>query len=91
MQSDMWVAVADLTPVDEEILDVLQEGARTQSYIVDEIGRSRNHVHNRLQILAGSGYIENIHRKTALYELVEDPRETAEIEDEDEDEAAGGE
>ena len=62
-----------LTNVDKEILDLLREGRATQSYIVDEIGRSRQYVHNRLGILTAAGYLENIHPKTALYELVGDP------------------
>ncbi|WP_049972629.1 winged helix-turn-helix transcriptional regulator [Haladaptatus cibarius] len=62
-----------LTNVDKEILELLREGRATQSYIVDEIGRSRQYVHNRLGILTAAGYLENIHAKTALYELVGDP------------------
>lgn len=62
-----------LTDVDKEILAFLREGRATQSYIVDETGRSRQYVHNRLGILGAAGYLENIHKKTALYELVDDP------------------
>ncbi|SIR94345.1 Winged helix-turn-helix DNA-binding [Haladaptatus litoreus] len=62
-----------LTNVDKEILEILRGGRATQSYIVDETGRSRQYVHNRLGILTAAGYLENIHTKTALYELVGDP------------------
>ncbi|WP_435158036.1 winged helix-turn-helix transcriptional regulator [Haladaptatus sp. DFWS20] len=65
--------MVSLTDVDKEILEILRGGRATQSYIVDETGRSRQYVHNRLGILTAAGYLENIHRKTALYELVGDP------------------
>ncbi|MFB9806762.1 helix-turn-helix transcriptional regulator [Haladaptatus pallidirubidus] len=65
--------MVSLTDVDKEILELLREGRATQSYIVDETGRSRQYIHNRLGILAAAGYLENIHAKTALYELVDDP------------------
>ena len=70
--------MVSLTETDEDILDVLQEGRGTQRYIVDESGRSRQHVHVRLQVLSAAGYVENIHPTTALYELQEDPRENSE-------------
>ena len=62
-----------LTNVDKEILEILRGGRATQSFVVDETGRSRQYVHNRLGILTAAGYLENIHTKTALYELVGDP------------------
>nr|WP_227356086.1 winged helix-turn-helix domain-containing protein [Haladaptatus salinisoli] len=65
--------MVSLTDVDKEILELLRDGRATQSYIVDETGRSRQYVHTRLGILAAAGYLENIHAKTALYELVSDP------------------
>ena len=65
--------MVSLTTVDKEILEILRAGRATQSYIVDEIGRSRQYVHNRLGILTAAGYLKNIHTKTALYELVGDP------------------
>lgn len=65
----------DLTNADHEILDLLTEGRCTQGYIVDTTGLSRQGVHNRLNVLAAAGYIEKLHGPTALYELVEDPRE----------------
>lgn len=64
-----------LTDADEEILDLLEEGARTQGYLVDETGMSRQHVHNRLKILLAGDYLKLIHESTALYEIREDPRD----------------
>jgi DNA-binding IclR family transcriptional regulator len=68
----------DRTPADEDILEILREGARTQSYIVDETGLSRTHVRNRLQLMEAYGWVENLHEKTALWELRNDPDEDAE-------------
>jgi uncharacterized membrane protein len=65
----------DLTETDNEILDLLLEGRCTQGYIVDRTDRSRQQIHNRLNILRAAGYIERIHDSTALYELVDDPRD----------------
>lgn len=65
----------ELTDVDEAILDELQQGARTQGFLVDELGQPRYKVHERLKLLTAAGYIENIHENTALYELRDDPRE----------------
>lgn len=64
-----------LTDADHAILDLLAEGRCTQGYITDETGLSRQGVHNRLNVLTAAGFIEKIHEGTALYELVEDPRE----------------
>jgi len=66
----------DLTETDHEILNLLREGRCTQGYIVDKAERSRQQIHNRLNILRAAGYIERIHESTALYELVNDPRES---------------
>ena len=66
----------DLTESDEEILDELQRGSRTKGALVDATGLHRNTVGHRLDILEASGLIDQIHDSTALYELVDDPRET---------------
>lgn len=68
----------DITETDREILRLLQQGRCTQGYLVDETSRSRQQVHNRLNILRAAGYVDRIHGSTALYELVEDPRKRAE-------------
>lgn len=65
----------DLSGADRAIIDVLREGARTQAYIVDETGYSRQHVYNRLQVLQAGGIVERIHDRSALYELANDPQD----------------
>lgn len=61
--------------IDCEIIDELTEGARTQGYLVDKTGRSRNQIHTRLNLLAAAEFIENVHENTSLWELKEDPRD----------------
>jgi hypothetical protein len=62
----------DRTDADEQILDLLREGARTQAYLVDETGR--------LQLMEARGWVENLHRQSALWELKADPDEDGEQE-----------
>ncbi|WP_458210943.1 hypothetical protein [Haladaptatus sp. NG-SE-30] len=64
----------ELTALDEAILDELNEGARTQGFLVDATEKPRYKVHERLKLLTAVGYVENIHENTALYELQVDPR-----------------
>ena len=68
----------DLTALDEAILDELDQGARTQGFLVDATAEPRYKVHERLKLLVAAGYIENIHENTALYELRDDPRNDSE-------------
>ena len=68
----------DVTPATEQVLDVLVEGRATPGMIADETGLSRNTVHNQLRSLRAGDYIQYAHKGTAVYELVEDPRESAE-------------
>ncbi|WP_096389994.1 hypothetical protein [Halopenitus persicus] len=68
----------ELTTLDEAILDELNEGARTQGFLVDATGEPRYKVHERLKLLVAAGHIENIHENTALYELRADPRNDSE-------------
>ena len=68
----------ELTTLDEAILDELNEGARTQGFLVDATGEPRYKVHERLKLLVAAGHIENIHENTALYELRTDPRRDSE-------------
>lgn len=66
-----------LTTVDHEILTVLSlECSRTQGYLVDRTGRSRQQIHTRLQILTGQQILRSVHYPTAAYELIHDPRDT---------------
>jgi DNA-binding IclR family transcriptional regulator len=67
----------DLTETDHRILDALAEGRCTTGYLADELDRSRQHVHNRLAVLLAAEYVRKVHDGTALYELVEDPRDAS--------------
>lgn len=64
-----------LKSADEEILEELDEGARTKGYLVDETGYHRNWIGHRLEVLEASGAITCLHRSTALYKIRNDPRE----------------
>jgi Fe2+ or Zn2+ uptake regulation protein len=73
----------DLTPTDRDILDVLKTrresgepwGIATKGRLVDETGRSRNSVYNRLEILDAHGHVDVIHEGTREFKFVSDPRE----------------
>ena len=65
----------DLTDADQAILDELQAGARTKKYIIDETGLHRNTVGNRIDVLEAGDVVRSLHETTALYELVDDPRD----------------
>lgn len=59
-----------------EVLDVFQEhGYATTGMLVDETGYSRPTVSKRLDRLHAAGKIEYVHEPTALWQLLEDPRE----------------
>ena len=64
----------DLTDADKEILDRLADGRCTVGYLAEETSYSRQHVHNRLNVLLAADYIRKVHDPTGLYELREDPR-----------------
>lgn len=61
-----------LNPTDHAILDMLEEGRCTPSFIADRHDYTRGNVKNRLDRLVEHGYVENLAH--GLYELVEDPR-----------------
>lgn len=65
----------ELTDADKTILDVLSNGRCTVGYLADKTGYSRQHVHNRLNVLLAAEYVEKIHEPTGLYELRTDPRD----------------
>lgn len=72
----MAVSVSvDLTAADAEILDVLAEGRGTVGYVARETGYTPEHVGTRMKMLAAAGYLDVVDEPTALYELIEDPRE----------------
>lgn len=72
----------DLTATDRDILRVLKRdrdgsgpwGRATKGYLVDETGRSRNSVYNRLEVLDAHGHVRELHGGTRLFEFVDDPR-----------------
>jgi predicted transcriptional regulator len=60
----------ELSQTDENILDMLEEGRCTPSYISDELDLSRQHITNRLRRLEEHEIVEKVHR--GLYELEEE-------------------
>jgi DNA-binding MarR family transcriptional regulator len=64
----------DLTDADKKILDKLSRGRCTVGYLADEIDYSRQHIHNRLNVLLAAEYVRKVHDPTDLYELRHDPR-----------------
>jgi DNA-binding IclR family transcriptional regulator len=64
----------DIVAADEAILSLLSDGRCTVGYIADETEYSRQHIHNRLNVLVAAGYVEKRHDATGLYELRTDPR-----------------
>lgn len=70
----------ELTDADRAILDMLGQGRCTVGYISDEIDYSRQHIHNRLNVLLAAGYVEKVHDPTGLYELQNESVEGAKTE-----------
>lgn len=64
----------DLVPADEAILSLLAEGRCTVGYLADETEYSRQHVHNRLNVLVAADFVDKTHDPTGLYEIRQDPR-----------------
>lgn len=59
-----------------DVLDTFEEhGYATTGMLVDVTGYSRPTVSKRLDKLHAAGCIEYVHEPTALWQLVEDPRE----------------
>jgi len=71
----------DLMDPDEAILDALKDGRATKGALIDWTGYSRNTVYHRLQVLEAAGLIECAHEGTRLFELVEDPRDSDDRDD----------
>lgn len=64
----------DLTSADHAILTCLAEGRCTVGYLTEKCDYSRQHIHNRLNVLVAAEYVRKRHDPTGLYELIEDPR-----------------
>lgn len=67
----------DLTGADHEIIEMLADGRCTVGYLAEELTYSRQHIHNRLNVLVAAEYVKKRHDPTGLYELVRDPRKKA--------------
>lgn len=63
----------EMNPTDHVVIEMLQEGRCTPTYIAEEQGYSRQNVTNRLNRLTEHGYVRRLSR--GLYELINDPRE----------------
>jgi len=61
----------ELNPADKRILVELEAGVRNPSWLADELGYSRQYVHQRLQLLVAAEYVENLGH--GLYKLDELP------------------
>lgn len=62
-----------LTPTDEEILDLLQEGRVTAPYVAEKLDKSLEYVRSRLVRFMEHEHVIRVHE--GLYELVSDPRD----------------
>lgn len=60
----------------EDVLDVFRDhGNSTTGFLVDEVGSTRPTITKRLDRLEAAGHVEYLHKPTALWMLVSDPRE----------------
>jgi len=62
----------DLSPADDELLELLREGRVTAPFAADETGYSLQYIRDRLGRLVEHGNARKVY--DGLYELVEDPR-----------------
>jgi DNA-binding Lrp family transcriptional regulator len=65
---------SDLDDLHRAILDELQKGRITPSYVAEQTGESRQLMSSRLRDLVMGGHARKVHK--GLYELADDPRET---------------
>lgn len=63
----------DLSPADEELLDLMQEGRVTAPYAAEETGYSLQYIRDRLARFVEHDNARKVY--DGLYELVEDPRD----------------
>ena len=77
-EQEMAVKVTKST---ESVLDVLHNGRATPGHIVQETDLSRQTVHSQLNQLLAGEHVRYVHEGTGLYELVDDPRDDVEQED----------
>jgi len=62
----------DLNSADQEVLDQLQAGRVTPSYLADRLETDRSYLNQRLKRLVEHGHVDRL--AAGLYELVDDPR-----------------
>lgn len=79
MHKIMTLDPGELNPTDIQILDHLEEGRCTPSYIADETGYDKGSIRNRLRRLVEHDHVQKVHR--GLYELLDDPRDVGESDD----------
>ncbi|KAB7514658.1 winged helix-turn-helix transcriptional regulator [Halosegnis rubeus] len=66
------MAEISLNPTDHAILNLLNEGRCTPSYIAQQTDYTRGNIQNRLLRLVEHNYVNQL--GGGLYELIEDPR-----------------
>jgi len=77
-EQEMAVKVTKST---KSVLDVLHNGRATPGHIVQETDLSRQTVHSQLNQLLAGEHVRYVHEGTGLYELVDDPRDDVDQED----------
>ena len=68
-----------LNEADREILDELHVGRASPSYLSEQTGVEQTYINQRLRRLDEHGHVENLAR--GLWELVDDPRDETDQED----------
>lgn len=74
MQTHRMLKPDQLTPTDEEILNMLQDGRVTAPYVAEQQDKSLEYVRSRLVRFMEHDHVTRVH--DGLYELIHDPRET---------------
>jgi DNA-binding IclR family transcriptional regulator len=69
----------DLTITEKLVVKELTDGRATPGALADWTGAAISSVHNALGRLQAGGHVEKVH-ESALYELVDDPRDGGESE-----------
>jgi len=69
----------DLNDADRRVLNELQDGRGTPTFIAERTDTDRSYVSQRLKRLSEHGHVDRL--ETGLYELVDDPRPGTETED----------
>jgi len=70
----------DLSQIDKDILDILEEGRCTRKHLADRLDVTGQYIYERVTILIRLGVVEKIH--DGFYELAEDLEESDDQDDE---------